>query len=511
MSTATATSVEVDYYTLLLTGRLRSDLDEPPNEQEPFGHGFQQEESTSQTYRDIRELRQAMNEMNSVFQKVSNDLGGFDQNGLPTRDGLPVVTYHWILVRHDHFLELMWQSYSNAVVASAFMNRYCRLLPDSGNDVDMDDVPNLAIELESFMQVSGEFSLGRSQVADAGASGINKELEEEEEVAKETRYSFKTLSEDVRFFATYFTGHLQSACEQITAEITDTRARLADLQRRLNETHAKIEEWKDDRDAATAAMAFTGVAFFIIPFVGAAMTGGAIHARNRAVERLDNSRRQASSLEREINECMHHLDPLQDKEQLLNHYQQSRNATEAEIAALADKIEIISNIWQCLNVDMQNLHEQLRLALGIKTISRRFVKRLQNAHKVYSNLAVLLEDVCYDAGDAFESAAPSYKAAITSLGGRLANCQAGTRKKCLSALVLSSSFLLHHHSGLRLLFCLARAARLIVTDPHRWQERKPEVKIRRRLLMRSTDELYEDCHRSTAHGRASNAFTDRRQ
>lgn len=275
MSTATATSVEVDYYTLLLTGTLYSDLDEPPNEQDPFGHGFQQEESTSQTYRDIRQLRRAMNEMNSVFQKVSNDLGGFDQNGLPTRDGLPVVTYHWILVRHDvrppvcsvfrlctrsglwqHFLELMWQSYSNAVVASAFMNRqcpsplaidcpylalivlragYCRLLPDSGNDINMDDVPNLAIELESFMQVSGEFSLGRSQVADAGASGINKELEEEEEVAKETRYSFKTLSEDVRFFATYFTGYLQSACEQITAEITDTRARLADLQRRLNE------------------------------------------------------------------------------------------------------------------------------------------------------------------------------------------------------------------------------------------------------------------------------------
>lgn len=46
---------------------------------------------------------------------------------------------------------------------------------------------------------------------------------------------------------------------------------------------------------------------------------------------------------------MHHLDPLQDKERLLNHYQQSRNATEVEIAALADKIEIISNIWQCVS------------------------------------------------------------------------------------------------------------------------------------------------------------------
>ncbi|EIW58240.1 uncharacterized protein TRAVEDRAFT_47406 [Trametes versicolor FP-101664 SS1] len=370
MSTATATSVEVDYYTLLLTGRLRSDLDEPPNEQEPFSNGFQQEENTSQTYHDIRQLRQAVNDINSVFQRVRNDLEGFDQSGFPTQDGHPMVTYHWTQVRHDLFRQTMQQSYNNAVAASEFMSRYCRLLPDSGNDINVDDVPNLAIELGSFLQ----------------------ELKAKEDVSYGTQNSFKTLAEHVRFYAAVFADHLQRACGQVAAELTNTRAHLADLQHRLNVTHAKIEEWKSDRDAATAAMAFTGVAFFIIPFVGAAMTGGAIHARNLALERLDNSRRQASSLEREINECMHHLDPLQDKERLLNHYQQSRNATEAEIAALADKIEIISNIWQCLKADMQKLHEELRLALGIKTIPRRFVVRLRNARKVYSNLAVLLEE-----------------------------------------------------------------------------------------------------------------------
>lgn len=46
---------------------------------------------------------------------------------------------------------------------------------------------------------------------------------------------------------------------------------------------------------------------------------------------------------------MHRLGPLQDKERLLNHYQQLRNATEVDIAALANKIEIISNIWQCVS------------------------------------------------------------------------------------------------------------------------------------------------------------------
>ncbi|EIW52116.1 uncharacterized protein TRAVEDRAFT_24789 [Trametes versicolor FP-101664 SS1] len=372
MSTATTTSVEVDYYALLpvLTGRLRSDLDEPPTEQESFSNDFQQEHNASQMYRDIRQLRQAVNDINSVFQKVRNDLEGFDQSGFPAQDGHPMVTYHWTQVRHNLFRQTMEQSYNNAVVASEFMSRHCRLLPDSGNNINVDTVPNLVIELEWFLQ----------------------ELKAKEDVAYGAQKSFKTLAEHVRFYAAVFADHLQSASGQVAAELTNTRAHLADLQRRLNVTHAKIEEWESDRDAATAAMGAASVSLFFIPFVGVAMTGGAIHARNLALERLDNSRRQASSLEREINECMHRLGPLQDKERLLNHYQQLRNTTEVDIAALANKIEIISNIWQCLKADMQKVHEQLRLALIFKILPRRFMVRLRNVCKIYSNLAVLFEE-----------------------------------------------------------------------------------------------------------------------
>ncbi|KAL1944942.1 hypothetical protein VTO73DRAFT_2562 [Trametes versicolor] len=41
---------------------------------------------------------------------------------------------------------------------------------------------------------------------------------------------------------------------------------------------------------------------------------------------------------------------------------------------------------------MQRLHEELRLAIEMKTIPRRFLQRLRNARTVYSNLAELLEE-----------------------------------------------------------------------------------------------------------------------
>lgn len=83
-------------------------------------------------------------------------------------------------------------------------------------------------------------------------------------------------------------------------------------------------------------------------------------------------------IEQDIKNCKNDLDELLDKEQLLREYQRLLGGMQEDISALADKIDVISNIWRSvsipypwyiwrygltdtvsqLKVDMQKLHEE---------------------------------------------------------------------------------------------------------------------------------------------------------
>lgn len=87
MSTTTGTTTAVeDEYTLLLRSRL-GDEQTMNRASESFESVFQQEHVRSQTLRDIRQLRQTVNDIDRGFQLIRNDLWTFDQQGFHDENG----------------------------------------------------------------------------------------------------------------------------------------------------------------------------------------------------------------------------------------------------------------------------------------------------------------------------------------------------------------------------------------------------------------------------------------
>lgn len=58
----------------------------------------------------------------------------------------------------------------------------------------------------------------------------------------------------------------------------------------------------------------------------------------------------SEEIEKDIKNCKNDLDELLDKEQFLREYQRSLGATQEDISALADKIDVISNIWRSVRI-----------------------------------------------------------------------------------------------------------------------------------------------------------------
>ncbi|KAL1944937.1 hypothetical protein VTO73DRAFT_2557 [Trametes versicolor] len=330
-----------------------------------------QEDVRSQTLRDIRQLRQTVNDIDRGFQLIRNDLWTFDQQGFHDENGQILQLAPRWTAHYDRFKHIMEQSYRNAVDASAFMEQYCTLLPSPGENINVNDIPDMKMELELFMQ----------------------ELKAKEEVAYGTQSSFKTLADEVRLFACILEDSLQRAGVQLTRELNETRARLSDLQRRLQEAYAEIRLWGSVCAGAVvlgACSAFEALTYLCPMFAIRSLVafGVGIYAGHRCGKALD----RVTALEKEINQCRHDLNVLEETQQLLKKYQQLLDATKDEIGTLANKIDVIANIWQCLKSDMQSLHEKLRLALTTGTAPRSLVRRLQNAREVYLRLAELLEE-----------------------------------------------------------------------------------------------------------------------
>ncbi|EIW58239.1 uncharacterized protein TRAVEDRAFT_47405 [Trametes versicolor FP-101664 SS1] len=371
MSTTTTTTAVEDEYTLLLRSKLG---DEPAMDRmsTSFESVFQRVDVKSQTFRDIHQLSQAVNDIDMDFQKIRSDLWRFDQQGFRDQNGQVLqLTPRWIGY-HDRFKQIMEHSYRSAVDASAFMDQYCSLLPDSGENIRVDDIPDMQLELEIFM----------------------KELEGKTEAAQMTQNSFKTLAEDVRLFAGVLKDALVRAGARLIFELNECQARLADLQRRLDVVNAKAQAM----GLACAKVATAGAdrgfsaAITVCPILGFLVIGAFFGSIIVGVCKADAYAKEAASLEKQINYCKRDLRELQGKEQLLKEYQDLFKTTQDDIAVLANKIDAISNIWQCLKADMQKLHEELRLALKARALPSRFLVKLRTARKVYSRLAELFEE-----------------------------------------------------------------------------------------------------------------------
>ncbi|EIW52117.1 uncharacterized protein TRAVEDRAFT_40814 [Trametes versicolor FP-101664 SS1] len=347
-TTITTTPVDVeDEYTLLLRSRL-GDEQTMNRVSESFENVFRQENIRSQTLSDIRQLRQTVNDIDRGFQMIRNDLWTFDQQGFRDENGQVLQLAPQWTAHYDRFKQIMEQSYRNAVDASAFMEQYCTLLPSPGEHINVNDIPDMKMELELFML----------------------ELKAKEEVAYGTQSSFKTLAEEVRLFACILENSVQRAGVQLTRELNETRARLSDLQRRLQEYIRRRGSVCADAVSLGAGYAFDALTYLCPAFAILSLV----------------------SLEKEINQCRHDLNVLEGKQPLLKKYQQLLDATKDEIGTLANKIDVIANIWQYLKSDMQSLHEKLRLALTTGTKPRSLGKKLQIAREVYLRLAELLEE-----------------------------------------------------------------------------------------------------------------------
>ncbi|KAL1948606.1 hypothetical protein VTO73DRAFT_10412 [Trametes versicolor] len=248
------------------------------------------------------------------------------------------------------------------------MDQYSRALL---TDATVEEIPDIKIELEGFM----------------------KELESKEEVALQTQNSFKTLAEDVRLFSVVLEESLQRAGAQLTSELTATRARLSELNERLDAAYSKMRGMGIACVSCHAAGAIGAVIalFTLNPFVAVAAVGSIIGGIGTGGEYL-SAKEEAEKIDKDIKNCKNDLDELLDKEQFLREYQRSLGATQEDISALADKIDVISNIWRSLKVDMQKLHEELKLVLAGTVVTRRFLKKLQVAREVYTILAKLLEE-----------------------------------------------------------------------------------------------------------------------
>lgn len=94
-TTSTGTAVE-DEYTLLLRSKLG---DEPAMDRmsTSFESVFQRVDVKSQTFRDIHQLSQAVNDIDMDFQKIRSDLWRFDQQGFRDQnDQVFQLTPRWI-------------------------------------------------------------------------------------------------------------------------------------------------------------------------------------------------------------------------------------------------------------------------------------------------------------------------------------------------------------------------------------------------------------------------------
>ncbi|KAL1944929.1 hypothetical protein VTO73DRAFT_2549 [Trametes versicolor] len=339
-----------------------------------FESVFQRVDVKSQTFRDIHQLSQAVNDIDMDFQKIRSDLWRFDQQGFRDQNGQVLqLTPRWIGY-HDRFKQIMEHSYRSAVDASAFMDQYCSLLPDSGENIRVDDIPDMQLELEIFM----------------------KELEGKTEVAQMTQNSFKTLAEDVRLFA----GVLKDALPAwpIFSGVSTCMHTHIFLMHSLISSSIRVNAKAQAMGLACAKVATAGAAsgfaaaITVCPILGFLAVGAFFGSIIVGACKADAYAKEAASLEEQINDCTRDLRELQGKEQLLKEYQDLFKTTQDDIAVLANKIDAISNIWQCLKADMQKLHEELRLALTVRALPRRFLVRLRTARKVYSRLAELFEE-----------------------------------------------------------------------------------------------------------------------
>lgn len=140
----------------------------------------------------------------------------------------------------------MEQSYKNAVAASAFMERK-RSFQSLATAIDHSG-PRIQQSASNRRHRRGDTghqdrarrvhegtTLLHSVLRDGSQRPLHhQELESKEEVALQTQNNFKTLAENVRLFSAVLEQSLQRAGAQLTSELTATRARLSELNERLD-------------------------------------------------------------------------------------------------------------------------------------------------------------------------------------------------------------------------------------------------------------------------------------
>ncbi|KAL1943855.1 hypothetical protein VTO73DRAFT_3673 [Trametes versicolor] len=366
-ATLTASSEAVSEYKLILEKSLK-DHEDIDSITEHFAEALQKPEVKEQAIKDIRNLTKTIKEIRAGFEHIAGTFVGFDSAKFLDKENNVLQlggTWHGYFERFNVIVE---ESFKNATAAAAFMKMYSNALL---TDVDQASFGDLQIELQAFVA----------------------KLEAKAQDALRTQNNFATLATDLRLFESVVEDAIRKAGARVGDDLTAARARLSTLQNQLAEVSSKMSSMGIACVSSLAVGAVSaGIAIFTLSPVAMFMAVSSVISAVGTGIKYAEAKKEASRLESEIQECNNQIAELMAKEELLNKYRQSLDATKRDIEGLAGKIDTIAGIWQYLKTDMLLLKEQLALSVDPDMpITRRFLKKIAATRELYVKLGTLLD------------------------------------------------------------------------------------------------------------------------
>ncbi|EJF58340.1 hypothetical protein DICSQDRAFT_173023 [Dichomitus squalens LYAD-421 SS1] len=327
---------------------------------------------------DIKNLAQTVKGIRQGFRAVADGLIGFDSSRYVDKNKEVLQLRPTWLEYQTRFDKILEESHRNALAASSMIRQYTEAIL---TDVDPSEIEDLRDELRGFLQ----------------------KLNEKAPTARRTYGDLQQLADDVRSFKAVIDDILGKAEDKCNEDVKMAKDHLQNLEKMLQSVNdertvltsiskhvlANSALLAGGLSAITAICVLSPTAGMILIEalgVGVAIDAGVYKYRD---SNLLGANTQYSS---ELIESWFDLKYQESRHRELVGHGAALAQTKERIDALAEKIDTITEIWQVLKCDMQQLQEELELVVDPSmSITKRFLKKLRHPREVYNRLADLLE------------------------------------------------------------------------------------------------------------------------
>ncbi|CDO69681.1 hypothetical protein BN946_scf184851.g69 [Trametes cinnabarina] len=364
MATTTTTTTDIDDSVQPFAILIQESLKKRETAEEisdRLAAAFESSEVTDATITSVRDLSKKVKDIKEMFTKIGQSFVEFDNaNFLDDKNNVIQLGSQW----HEFQTRSMHSLYPPICV------EYTGIIL---TDVESDARQALREELQGFVA----------------------QLKQKADDASRAKGEFGRLAIDLRNFTAVLEGIFKKANVRLATDLQATRTKLEGLRVQLKEVTDKIQSMSEACVEAFAVGGSSAGGFFarLSPrAIWTALKEVFTHEQETLRNEIDKAKQKENSLKTEINVLEAQLADLLAKEELLARYMCTLEATKGDINSLADKVDAISNIWQCLRADMIKLDTALSNTVDPNMpLTYFFMKKIRATRALYMNIAYALE------------------------------------------------------------------------------------------------------------------------